>query len=169
MTGRGRYAGVFILAVWVLVAAGCAAVLRPSLDVPPGHRAVLGGLDLSRFPVTEGILEIVREGGGFDEAVRVGLGSRAFAISLPPGFYRVIRLRAFRDGHRFPNDAVWDVGLRFEVGREPAVYIGTIEVLGGWERRLRFRVLDEYDATVGVLRARYADIPEVVARSLLEP
>jgi hypothetical protein len=159
-----------LLAVLLAGAGGaCAAARRPALDPPPGHRAVLGRLDLSRFEVDEGSLEIVRDDGTFSESVRAGWSRPDFAIALPPGRYLVTSLRAFADKREFPNEAVWDVGLRFDVGAEPAVYIGTIRVSPLPGRRLRLDVVDEYDETVRVLRARYADIPDAVARGLVTP
>jgi hypothetical protein len=166
---RARGGLVLLMAVVVCSAAACAGMRRPALDPPPGHRAVLGRLDLSRFEVRDGMIEIVRDDGTFTESVRAGWGRAEFAITLPPGRYLVTRLRAFQDGREFPNDVVWDVGLAFDVGAEPAVYIGTVRVNPLTGRRLQVEVVDEYDDTVQRLRARYADIPDVVTRALAVP
>jgi hypothetical protein len=166
---RGPGGAVLLLALLAATGAACAAARRPALDPPPGHRAVLGRLDLSRFEVGEGALDIVRDDGTFSESVRAGWSRPDFAIALPPGRYLVTSLRAFPDKRRFPNEAVWDVGLRFDVGAEAAVYIGTIRVNSLQGRRLRVDVVDEYDDTVRILRARYADIPDAVARGLVSP
>lgn len=157
--------GLLALALGAL--AGCAAVRRPALDPPPGHHVVVGRLDLSRFEVPEGILEIVREDGTFEEAVRAGELRREFALTLPPGRYRVLRLRAFRDGRVVPTQAVWDLEATFEVGGAPAVYVGTLEVTAAPGSRPRLRVLDQYADTLGVLRGQYADLPAAVARQLM--
>jgi hypothetical protein len=157
---------VLLLVLLAAASAACAAARRPPLDPPPGHRAVLGRLDLSRFEVGEGTLEFVRDDGTFTESVRAGWSRPDFAITLPPGRYRVTHLRAFADKRRTPNESVWDVGLSFDVGVDPAVYIGTIRVGPLDGRRLRVDVVDDYDATVRILRARYADIPDAVAREL---
>ena len=166
---RARGGLVLLMVVLVGSAAACASVRRPALDPPPGHRAVLGRLDLSRFEVREGLLEIARDDGTFTEFVRADWGRAEFAITLPPGRYLVTRLRAFPDGRKFPNDVVWDVGLAFDVGAEPAVYVGTLRMSPLTGRRLRVEVVDEYDDTVQRLRARYADIPDVVTRALAVP
>ncbi|MGH7321540.1 MAG: hypothetical protein ACRELA_18220 [Candidatus Rokuibacteriota bacterium] len=157
------------VALLVLSALGCAGLLRPPLDVPPGQRIVVGRLDLSAFEVGEGLLEIVREDGTFYETVRAGLSQRDFVMALPPGAYRVVRLRAFRDGRKFPNDPIWDLRLAFDVGPEPAIYIGTLRLRSHLGHRLDTQVLDEYDDTLRVLRARHPDLPDAVGRSLLRP
>ncbi len=157
------------IALIALSALGCAGLLRPPLDVPPGQRVVLGRLDLSAFDVGEGLLEIIREDGTFHETVRAGLSHRDFVVALPPGAYRVVRLRAFRDGRKFPNDPIWDLRLAFDVGPEPAIYIGTLRLRSHLGHRLDTQVLDEYDDTLRVLRARHPDLPDVVGRSLLRP
>lgn len=159
--------GLGLLALVLGGLAGCAAVHRPVLDPAPGHHVVLGRLDLSRFEVPEGILEIVREDGTFEEAVRAGELRREFALTLPPGRYRVVRLRAFRDGRAVPTQAVWDLEATFEVGGAPAVYVGTLEVTAAPGSRPRLRVLDQYADTLGVLRGQYADLPAAVARRLM--
>jgi hypothetical protein len=160
------WGSLVLLVAGLALGAGCAGVRRPALDPPPGHRTVLGRFDLSRFEVRHGLVEIVRDDGTFTEFVPVSWDRSEFAITLPPGRYLVTRLRAFQDGRTFPNDAVWDLGLTFDVGAEAAVYIGTLRVAPGAGRRLRIDVIDEYDDTVRRLRSRYADIPDAVLRAL---
>ena len=57
----------------------------------------------------------------------------------------------------------------FDVGREPAVYVGTLRLRSSLGERVDVVVADEYDATVPALRARYPEIGEPVARSLFRP
>ena len=150
-----------------LMAAGCGVFGPVPLDVPPGHRAVLGRVDLSG-EVTEGALEIVKEDRTFEHALPVGPGPGAFAVVLPPGRYRIVRFRGAQQGKTF-RDTLWDLELAFEVGPEPAVYIGTLRLVATYGRAPRVSVTDEYDATLRALRRLYSDLPGVVTRRLISP
>jgi hypothetical protein len=157
------------LLIAALAAFGCAALGPVPFDVAPGQRAVLGRVDLGGFEVPEGVLEIVKEDRSFDYALPIRLGQRDFAISLPPGRYRVLGLRATKDRDSTPNDNVWPLRLTFEVGPEPAVYIGTLRLASRFGRDVRVSIVDEYDDTVRVLSRFYTGLPEPVAHRLLQP
>jgi hypothetical protein len=152
-----------------LVAVGCAAFGRQPLEVPPGHRVVLGRVDLGGFGVPEGILQIIKEDRSFDSALPIRLGQEDFAVTLPPGRYRVQELRAMKDHGSIPDDSIWPLQLTFEVGPEPAVYIGTLRLVSRFGRNVAVTVVDEYDATVRTLRGLYTNLPEPVAHRLLQP
>ena len=158
-----------VVVVWLLIAVGCAALRPLSLDVPPGHRAVLGRLDVTGLGLSEGILELVKEDRTFEDTIHVSLGWREFAIALPPGRYLVTRLRAFKDSRFYPDLPLWDLKLAFDVGLEPAVYIGTLRFGARAGRSMSIQVLDEYEDTLRTLRTRYSDLPATAARSLLQP
>jgi hypothetical protein len=157
------------VALMLLVATGCGAVRPQPLDLGPGQHIVLGGIDLSGFEVTEGIVDIVRDDQTFQQQVRAGLGAREFAIGLPPGRYRVTQLRASHDSRSVPNQVIWDLGLTFQVDGGPAVYVGTLRVDGAFAGRLRYRVLDELDDTLRILRGRYTNMPVTANRVLMAP
>lgn len=157
-----------VLALLSSVAAvGCGAFGPVPLDVPPGHRAVLGRVDLLG-EVTEGTLDIVKDDRTFEHALPVGQGPGDFALVLPPGRYRIVRFRGAqqRQSVRAP---VWELALAFEAGPEPAVYIGTLRLAATYGRAPRVAVTDEYEATLRTLRTWYSDLPAVVARRLLVP
>lgn len=167
MTPLGRLvAGLFLAG---LGATGCGALRPAPLDLAPGQRVVLGRVDLSGFEAQEGLLEIVRDDRTFEYALPVGRAPREFAIGLPPGRYRLTRLRAGKDRQGTPNQVVWDlVPLTFEVGADPAVYIGTLRfasTFGG----VQVSVVDELEDTLRVLRVWYSDLPATVARALVTP
>ena len=57
----------------------------------------------------------------------------------------------------------------FDVG-DTAVYVGTLELERVvFARQLRVMVQDEYERTVPAMRARYPELPSVVARALMRP
>jgi hypothetical protein len=154
----------------LLVALGACGVFQPQpLDLAPGQRVVLGRIDLSGFEVSEGIVEFVREDQTFGQEIRTGHGAREFAVGLPPGRYRVARLRAAKESIGTPNQVVWPLGLTFEVGGDAAVYVGTLRVNGAFGRDLRFVVVDELEDTLRVLRTRYANLPDAPVRALMKP
>lgn len=168
--GRPRGGTLLALALLSLTMAGCALVRPGPLEVPPGYRVVLGRIDLSRFEAKEAFLEIVRDDGGIWLDLRVGEGQQDFAITLPPGRYRISRVRLVEDRQTSRNHTILYLQVTFEVGPEPAVYVGTLRLrsaLGG--QRLDVDVADDYDRAVPVLRARQPGIPETVARSLFRP
>jgi hypothetical protein len=150
-----------------LAALGCALWPAP-LDVPPGHRAVLGRVDLAGFEVPEATLDIVREDGTFNATISAGPGRRDFALALPPGRYRVTRIVAVKD-RATPSVIGWPLRLAFEVGSEPAIYIGTLRVGSTLGTTVRVTVVDEYEDTLRTLRALYSELPQPVTRRLLTP
>lgn len=158
-----------VLAVlWGLAALGCAAFGPTALDVPPGHRAVLGRVELTLPDATQGTLDIVKEDRTFAVGLTVTAGQPGFAVTLPPGRYRIVRLRAVGDRQSYSNP-IWDLRATFEVGPEPAVYIGTLRIVATSGLAVRVTVDDEYDDTLRALRRLYSDLPGVVARRLLSP
>jgi hypothetical protein len=154
-----------LILVLGLAAAGCGLARPAPLDVPPGQRVVVGRVDLNTNEIPEGIVEMARDDGTFDYPLAITRGTTDFAITLPPGRYRVARLRGGKDGPQVPNQVVWDVSpVTFEVGAEPAVYIGTLRFRPS-QGRFRVLVVDELDATLRVVRRWHPDLPAVV-RSL---
>jgi hypothetical protein len=163
--GRRRLAGL-LLAGWAL--AGCAA-LGGRVDVPPGHRIVVGAVDLTRFEDAEALLDIVRADRTYQQSVRVSPVQRRFVVTLPPGFYRITRIVLLDSGVATPNQVAYDLPVAFEVGDAPTVYVGTLRIIRDFDSRVRVEVLDEYDRTVPALRARHPEIREPVARALMRP
>jgi len=155
-----------VLVLWGF-ALGCAAFGPTALDVPPGHRAVLGRVELSLPDTIQGTLDIVKDDRTFEVGLAVATG-REFAVALPPGRYRIVRLRAAGDRQSYSNP-IWDLRATFEVGPEPAVYIGTLRIVATSGLAVRVTVHDEYEDTVRVLRRLYSDLPGAVARRLLSP
>jgi hypothetical protein len=163
--GRGRLAGA--AAVWLL--AGCALAAPARLDVPPGQHVVLGRVDFAGLDTGEVALEIVKADGTFREELAVGLGQEDFALVLPAGAYRIVRVRLVKDRRPVTGDPVSDVRLAFQAGPEPAAYIGTLRLRADLRERVRVTVADEYERTVGALRGRYADLPAAIVRRLVTP
>jgi len=155
-----------VLAVALAPALGCAALRPGRLDVPPGHRAVLGRIDL-RSGALESLIEIVREDGAFRHDLRSGLGQHDFVITLPPGRYRIARVRLLQDRQTLDQHPVRELRVTFEVGAEPAVYVGTLRLGEAFGERLLVAVVDEYETTVPALRARYPDLTGTISRSLM--
>jgi hypothetical protein len=163
---RGRLAALAAVA-WA--AAGCAA-LGGTLEVPPGHRVVLGGIDLRRFREVEAVLEIVRSDEAYRHDLRVGPAPGAFAFTLPPGRYRVARVRLLESRRALPEQPAFDLDVGFEVAAAaPAVYIGTLRLVRDFGPRVQAEVVDEYERAVPALRARHPEIGDGVARSLMRP
>lgn len=159
----------FGLLLVLLAVAGCGAFEPKPLDLGPGQHVVLGRIDLSGFEVTEGIVDIVREDQTFWQEVRTGFSAREFAIALPPGRYRVARLRGAKDALGTPNQVVWELGLAFQVGADPATYVGTLRIGGAFGRTLRLTVVDELEDTLRVLRTQYSNLPDTPVRALMAP
>ena len=151
----------------LLAPAACAVVGPAMLDVPPGHHAVLGRVELGGFVPPEGVVDLEKVDGTFGQQLPIGAGERDFAIGLPPGRYRVVALHAFRTQRNVSNETVFPLGLIFDVGPEPATYVGTLRIDAEFGDRVRVQVADEYDQTVGRLRARYRDLPATAARRLM--
>lgn len=152
----------------LVLLAGCAALWPGPLEVPPGHRAVLGRVDLAGFEVPQATLDIVKEDGTFNATVSAGPGRRDFALALPPGRYRVTRIVAIKD-RSTSSVSGWPLNLAFEVGPEPAIYIGTLRVGSTLGPAVRVSVVDEYEDTLRALRALYSDLPQPVTRRLMTP
>jgi hypothetical protein len=158
------------LTLGVLLAAGCAVFRREPLDVPPGHRLVLGGVDIARFGDSHVVLEIVRVDGGYSYGLPVDVPRTSFVITLPPGKYNVLRLRLGDSGRTFPNQTIFPLQVGFEVGDAPAVYVGTLQIERvAFARFVRTVVQDDHDRTVSEIRARHPELPAVVVRSLMQP
>jgi hypothetical protein len=153
----------------VLVAlAGCAALRPAPLDVPAGHRVVMGRVDLERFGEAGVLVVILREDGAVRHELSVGLGGLDFAITLPPGLYRIVEVRTADDGRTLPTHTVFRPRLEFEIGADPAFYVGTLRIVTTLGRTEAI-VADEAPETLRVLRARHPNIPEAVVHSLLRP
>ncbi len=150
----------------LLLLAGCLA--GPRLDAPPGHRVVIGRLDISRLDATEAAIQVVADDGSLYDTVTVGLTPRDFAIALPPGRYRIVSVWAGRD-RRVPDFWSWPLRLAFDVGPEPAVYIGTLQFSSGFASDVGVTVVDDYEKTLRAVRAWYPDLPATVARRLTTP
>jgi hypothetical protein len=157
------------LVLVVLAAAGCAAFGPAALDPLPGQRVVLGRVDVDGFETTDGLLQVVKVDGTFAEVVPFTNARRDFAVTLPPGQYRVTELRAVKDRDSTPSENVFPLRLAFEVGPEPATYIGTLRFNRRFGRDVRIEVLDEYEDTVRALRRLYSDLPPAAARRLVQP
>jgi hypothetical protein len=154
------------LTLLAVVAAGCATFGPADLDVPPGQRVVLGRLDVSDFETPSAVVEIVKEDGTFGQEIRGGPGRGEFAITLPPGRYRVVRVRGMKERSAAPADSLWPLRGVFEVGSEPATYIGTLRLASRLGSAPRVSVVDEYEDTLRVLRGQYRDLPTDIVRRL---
>jgi hypothetical protein len=140
------------------------------LDVPPGHRLVLGGVDLTRFGESRVLIEIGREDGTYRHELPVDAAWSPFVITLPPGRYHITRLRLAESGRTLQDETAFALRVDFEVGDAAAVYVGTLTVERVvFGRQLRVTVRDEYDRTVPAIRAQHPDLPPVVVRALLRP
>ena len=152
-----------------MVAGGCAGFGRAPLDVPPGHQAVLGEIVVAGFSEPSVVLDIAREDGSYRLDLPVDGGRSQFVITLPSGRYRISRLRLNESRRSFPEEVWFQVGVGFEVGTT-AVYVGTLRIEHVvFGRHVRVTVRDEYERTVPAARARYPDLPPVVARTLMRP
>ncbi len=166
---RGRRRGVVALVVAALAAAGCAAFREEPLDVPPGHRLVLGEVAVSGFGEPHVTLDIAREDGTYRHELPIDAARSAFVITLPPGRYQVIRLRLTESGRTLQDELMFPLRIEFQVG-DAAVYVGTIQIERVvFGRQLRVLVQDEYDRTVPALRGRRPELPPVVVRGLARP
>jgi hypothetical protein len=164
----GRRSAAALVVLWLAVA-GCGLARPAPLDVPPGQRVVLGRVDFAATDIALGYLEVARDDGTFDYSLPIARGTSDFAIMLPPGRYRVARFRGSKDGPNVPNQVVWDLSpVTFEVGAEPAIYIGTLRFHLAFGR-LSVTVVDEFDSTLRVVRRWHPDLPASVARSLASP
>lgn len=168
--GGGCQRWLVALALGMLAAAGCAVFRGGPFDLPPGHRVVLGEIDLSRFGESRVMLEIAREDGTYRHELPVDAARRPFVITLLAGRYQVTRLRLMDSGRTLPDEAAFPLRVEFEVGDAAAVYVGTLQIERVvFGRELRVLVQDEYDRTVPAIRSRHPDLPPVVARALMRP
>lgn len=166
---RDRRRWLAALALATLAAAGCAVFRGEPLDVPPGHRLVLGEVAISGFGAPHVVLDIAREDGTYRHELAIDAARTLFVITLPPGRYQVTRLRLNESGRPFPEEGQFRIGADFEV-RDPAVYVGTLRIERiVFARQVRVSVQDEYDRTVPAIRGRHPDLPSVVARALMRP
>jgi hypothetical protein len=163
-TSTGRL--VLALAVTLGLAPGCTAFRREPLDVPPGHQMVLGGVLITGFSLSQLMLDIARDDGGYQTELPVGDFRNEFVITLPRGRYQIIRLRGTDSGRIASRQFWFRVGATFEVG-DSAVYIGTLQIARMLGNEVRVAVQDEYERAVPALRARYPELPPVVARAAM--
>jgi hypothetical protein len=156
------------IAMVTVAGAGCGA-LRPKLDVPPGHRVVLGEVSIAGFGEPRVALDVVREDGSFRRDILVDLSRTPFAITLPPGRYRITRLRLNEMGRNFPDEMLFYLQVSFDVGDAAAVYVGRLLIERVvFDRRLRVTVQDDYDRAVPEFRALYPELPSTIARALMQ-
>ncbi|HSE94794.1 MAG TPA: hypothetical protein VLD61_02830 [Methylomirabilota bacterium] len=153
--------------VLVLLVAGCGLGRPVPLDLLPGHRAVLARFEVTGFDASPVVLAVVREDGTYGTEVPVSPGGTDVALSLPPGYFRIPRLRVIQDRLSTPNAPVRYLAVGFSVGLEPATYIGTLRIQGRFGEQVQLEVRDDYERTVPALRGRYTDIPEQVERALM--
>jgi hypothetical protein len=164
--GRGWLAALVLGAI---VSTGCAVFRKAPLDVPPGHRLVLGEVFTGGFDWPHVVLDIARDGGGYQHELPVDAARVPFLITLPPGRYQITGLRVAESGRLFPDPPWFRVGVVFDV-EAPAVYVGTIRIERlTFARQLRVEVRDEYDRTVPALRAQHPGLPSTVERALARP
>jgi hypothetical protein len=142
--------------------------LAARLEVPPGHRVVLAGVDLRRLDVLGGLLEIVREDGVVRLDVPLQRDQTAFAVTLPPGRYRIARFNGTDSPSLTRLPPSFALRGTFEVGDAPAVYVGTLRLIQDRFATFRLEVADDYQRTVDALRARYRDLPATVVRGLAQ-
>jgi hypothetical protein len=165
--GPARLARAWPALVLAVLAAGC--VLGPrELDRPPGFAVVFGRIDLTGFAAAGAILDLHREGGGYDRELAADKwAAREFAITLPPGRYVIQRVKTVDDRRGGGSDLPWMLDVAFEV-RAPVVYVGTLRLATRRPPRLDVEVADELDRALPAVRARYRGIGEPV-RALFEP
>ena len=164
--GRRR---ILALAAAGLVAAGCSAFRRTPLEVPPGHRVVLGAVTIAGFAEPRVVLDMVREDGSFRHELPVDLNRTPFMITLPPGRYQITRLRMNEAGRTFPEEGAFPLRVIFDVGSDAAVYVGLLQIERVvFARTLRVAVADEYERAVPMFRERHPELPSVIARSLMQ-
>jgi hypothetical protein len=162
----GRIVRVLLVVVGL---AGCAGLGPQPIDMAPGQRVVLGRIDLSRLDVTDGIVDVVRQDGGFNRELRIGRDGNEFAVGLPPGRYRIIQFRGTKDGRTLSDQFILHLNVGFDVGDAPAIYIGTLRLTTGFGSRAQATVLDEMEGTLRMLRSRYSDLPTAPTRALMTP
>jgi hypothetical protein len=155
------------LVAGALLVAGCGAFRSGPIDVPPGHRIVLGEVRLTGFPTTHVILDLAREDGSFQEQLVIDAQRSPFVITLPPGHYLINNLRINDMGRTGPETTNFRIAVAFDVDA-PAVYTGTLRIERvSFLRELRITVDDEYETAVPAMRERHPELPPEIARSLM--
>jgi hypothetical protein len=130
---------------------------------------VLGEVFIAGFSQPHVVLDISREDGSYQHELAVDATRSPFVITLPPGRYRIARLRINESGQAFPEEAWFRIGVVFDVGNT-AVYLGTLLLERiAFARQLRVVVKDEYERILPELRARYPELPPVVGRAIMRP
>jgi hypothetical protein len=153
----------------MVVLVACDAFRRAPLDVPPGHRVVLGEVAVAGFSEPEIALDMTREDGAFRYELPVDYSPSPFAITLPPGRYRITRLRVNEIGRNFPEEVAFPLRVTFEVGEAAAVYVGRLQIERVvFARQLRITVRDDYERAVPEFRARYPELPSSIARAPMQ-
>jgi hypothetical protein len=157
------------LGLGALVATGCAAFREGPLEVPPGHRVVVGEVFISGFDMPHVVLDIARDDGTYRHELAVDSIRSPFAITLPPGRYLVTRLRLNDLGQMIPDEIWFRIGIAFDVG-DAAVYVGTLGIERvSFDRQTRVMVKDEYERTLPEIRARIPGLPSVIVRAIGRP
>jgi hypothetical protein len=155
-----------VLAVGALLVAGCGAFRREPLDVPPGHKVVLGEIVVSGFPNPHLVFDLAREDGAFQLELPVDATRSPFVITVPPGHYVIKNVRVNEQGRTGPESTNFRVSITFDVG-DPAVYVGTLRIERvNFLRQLRVTVKDEYESAVPAMRSRFPGLPAEITRSL---
>jgi hypothetical protein len=157
------------LAVGALLVAGCGAFRREPLDVPPGHRIVLGEILVNGFSTTHLVLDFNREDGQFPDSITIDSQRSTFVITLPPGHYLIRNLRINEQGRTGPETTNFWIAVAFDVDAA-ATYTGTLKIERvAFLRQLRITVDDEYETAVPAIRERYPELPAEITRSLMRP
>jgi hypothetical protein len=169
-TRAGRRQGrLAALAVGIVALAGCGGFRGASLDVPPGHRVVMGEVVVSGLSESQVLLDIVREDGSFRHELPIDFRRSPFIITLPPGRYQITRLRYNDMGRNFPEDLTFPLQVSFDVGDAAAVYVGRLQIERVvFARQLRVTVRDDYERAVPEFRARYPELPANIARAPMQ-
>lgn len=157
------------LAAAALLVAGCGAFRRAPLDVPPGHRVVLGEILINGFSSPHVVLDFAREDGSFQDSLPVDAMRSPFVMTLPPGHYVINNLRINEQRATGPETTNFRIFVKFDV-LEPAVYIGTLQIERvSFLRQLRVTVKDDSERFLPEIRERYPELPAEIARSLAAP
>jgi hypothetical protein len=163
---RRRFAALAAAALGIVA---CGAFRPQPVDVPPGHRIVLGEIALSGFPTTHLTLDFSREDGGFQDSITIDAMRSSFVITLPPGHYVIKNLRVNDQGRTGPETTNFWISIAFDVDA-PATYVGTVRIERvAFLRQLRITVDDEYETAVPTIRERHPGLPSEIARSLMRP
>jgi hypothetical protein len=127
---------------------------------------VVGRVDLGRFDSSQVVLVLAREDGTYRHDLHVVRAAPDVVVALPPGRYRIPRIRLADDQRTLKSPEHFDVRIEFVVGPEPTTYVGTLRLHSAFQAKLDLSVDDEEEATVPALRARHPAIQAPVGRSL---